>query len=107
MPLDAQTQALLEQMNAADAPPLHTLSPAAAREVMFQLAAMGGDPDPVAQIQDHAIPGLPATSRFASILLREMAHFRCLSFSTAVAGSSATATLMMYPAATWPTEHSA
>jgi acetyl esterase len=57
MPLDAQTQALLEQMNAADAPPLHTLSPAAAREVMFQLAAMGGDPDPVAQIQDHAIPG--------------------------------------------------
>jgi len=57
MPLDAQTQALLEQMNAAEAPPLHTLTPAVAREVMFELAAMGGDPDPVAQVQDRAIPG--------------------------------------------------
>ncbi len=57
MPLDAQTQALLDQMNAAEAPPLHTLTPAEAREVMFELAAMGGDADPVAHVQDRAIPG--------------------------------------------------
>jgi acetyl esterase len=57
MPLDAQTQALLDQMNAADAPPLHTLSPAAAREVMFELAKMGGDPDPIVRVQDSVASG--------------------------------------------------
>jgi acetyl esterase len=55
MPLDAQTQALLDQMEAQEGPPLHTLAPAAARQVMFQLAAMGGDPDEVAQVQDHVV----------------------------------------------------
>jgi acetyl esterase len=57
MPLDPQTQALLDQMSAAEAPPLHTLPPGAAREMMFELAKMGGDPDPVAQVQNGVAPG--------------------------------------------------
>jgi acetyl esterase len=57
MPLDAQTQAFLDQMNAAEGPPLHTLPPEAARAMMFELAKMGGAPDPVAQVQDRVVPG--------------------------------------------------
>ena len=55
MPLDAQTQALLDEMQAAAGPALYTLPPAAAREMMFELAKLGGAPDPVAHIQDSAI----------------------------------------------------
>src|SRR5262245_2758725 len=56
MPLDPQTQALLDQMSAEGGPPLHSLPPAAARELMFELAKLGGDPDPVAQVQDGVVP---------------------------------------------------
>src|SRR5262249_47943685 len=57
MPLDAQTRALLDEMEAAQAPPLNTLPPEAAREMMFELAKLGGTPDPITHRRDDTVPG--------------------------------------------------
>ncbi|MBO0783902.1 MAG: alpha/beta hydrolase, partial [Ktedonobacteraceae bacterium] len=56
MPLDPQAKALLTA--AAGAPPLKTLSPAAARQFMREaLIPLGGEPEPVNTVQERQIPG--------------------------------------------------
>ncbi len=55
MPLDAQTQAVLEMLAAMGGPPLYTLSVADARQVMVAMAAMGGEAEPVGKTEDREI----------------------------------------------------
>jgi acetyl esterase len=57
MPLDPQAQVLLDQMAAMGTPPLHSLTPEQGRQVLLVLAQMGGDPEPVARIEDREIRG--------------------------------------------------
>jgi acetyl esterase len=57
MPLDPTVKAVLDQMAAADQPPIHELTPAEARAAMGALAAMGQYPDELASITDLSIPG--------------------------------------------------
>nr|AIT69728.1 lipase/esterase AS-Trib20-ORF1 [uncultured bacterium] len=56
MPLAPEAQALLDQMAALNAPPLHTLEPAAAR-AMFDAAPLPEVRSPVARTEDRSIPG--------------------------------------------------
>jgi acetyl esterase len=56
MALDPDMQALLDQMAAAKLPAFHQLTPQAAREQMTRRTA-GGDPVPVARVQNRTIPG--------------------------------------------------
>jgi acetyl esterase len=56
--LDPQVQALLERIAAAGRPPLHTLTPAQAREEYLRSRrALNPDPPEVASVVDRAIPG--------------------------------------------------
>jgi acetyl esterase len=57
MPLNPQTQALLEQLAASGAPPLHELSVAEARQVIVDLFAAPGEPEPVGKVTNRHIPG--------------------------------------------------
>jgi acetyl esterase len=57
MPLDPQTQFLLQQMEAAGAPPLHTLPVPVAREVALMAPFPPGPAGPLARVEDSAIPG--------------------------------------------------
>lgn len=57
MPLDPQAQALLDQMAAAGAPPLDTLSPADARAATAGFKDLGGPPEEVAKVEDRTVPG--------------------------------------------------
>ncbi len=58
MPLDPKVREFLDQAAAAGFPPTHTLSPAEARELMVKRRAMlDATPEPVARIEDRAIPG--------------------------------------------------
>ncbi len=57
MPLDPQAKALLEQMAASGAPPLGAGSVADARQAIAAFAQLGGDPEPVARIEDRQIRG--------------------------------------------------
>jgi acetyl esterase len=57
MPLDPTVKAVLDQMAAADQPPIHEQTPAEARAAMGALAAMGQYPDELASITDLSIPG--------------------------------------------------
>ncbi|GHO90553.1 acetylhydrolase [Reticulibacter mediterranei] len=60
MPLDPQAQALLTA--AAGAPPLNTLSPAAARQFMREsLIPLGGEPEPVHMVEDREVSGPQGT----------------------------------------------
>src|SRR5205823_8283404 len=52
--LDPQTQALLAQMAAI--PPIHTLTPTQAREVLKAMF-VAGEVEPVAQVENRLIPG--------------------------------------------------
>lgn len=56
MSLDPQTQALLDQIAALDAPPLNTMSPAEARQAAKAMD-LNGPGEPVAQVENRVIPG--------------------------------------------------
>lgn len=57
MPLDPQAQAFLDQMAASGAPPLTSQSVAQARRSLLVFASLGGDPEPVATVEDRKLPG--------------------------------------------------
>ena len=58
MPLDPQAQAVLDLYRAAGIPPTHMLSVAEARAGMIaRAAAVPGEPEPVARLEDRALPG--------------------------------------------------
>lgn len=59
MPMDPQSQALLDQMAALGNVPTHEKTPEQARADTLEQAAlmMGGDPTPVAHVEDRVIPG--------------------------------------------------
>lgn len=56
MTLDAQTQAYLDQQAQSAALPWHELTPADARQYYFSQRYEGGMPEPVASMEDRAIP---------------------------------------------------
>jgi acetyl esterase len=55
--LAPEIRALLEGMAAQGAPPMETLSVPEAREAAAGLAQLGGDPEPVARVENRKIPG--------------------------------------------------
>jgi len=55
--LDPQAEALLQLMNKTNMPPLHTLTPTQAREMMKGWTALSAAPEEVAQVEDLNIPG--------------------------------------------------
>lgn len=58
MPLDPQIQAVLEQMAALNAPPIHKLTPELVRMgIRMQAANAADEPVPVAQVVNRTIPG--------------------------------------------------
>ena len=58
MPLDPQVQALLDQMAALNASPIHTLTPELVRMgIKMQLANATEEPESVAQVVNRTIPG--------------------------------------------------
>ena len=57
MSLDPQAQAFLEQLAAANAPPLHELSVQDARQVIVELFGIKDTPEPVGAVEDCKIPG--------------------------------------------------
>lgn len=56
MPLDPQVQVVLKQRAAAGLPPIHTMTPQQAREMMAALRPPV-EPEPVGAIEDRTIPG--------------------------------------------------
>jgi acetyl esterase len=61
MPLDSQTQAVLEMLATMGAPPMHTQSVDEARQAMVAMSMMGGEPEPVGKAEDRSIPGPEGT----------------------------------------------
>lgn len=57
MPLDSVVEAFLKQLAEAGGPALNELSPVEARQMAAELAALGGEAEPVASIEDRTIPG--------------------------------------------------
>jgi acetyl esterase len=57
MPLDPQAQGFLEQLAAAEAPPLHELSVDDARQVIVELFGTKENLEPVGKVEDRMIPG--------------------------------------------------
>jgi acetyl esterase len=57
MPLDPQAHAFLEQLAAAEAPPLHELSVEDARQVIVELFGTKEAPEPGGVVEDRTIPG--------------------------------------------------
>ncbi len=57
MPVDPAVQALLDQMNDPNAPPLSSLTPEQARAGFAGLAALQGAPEAVTSSEDRRIPG--------------------------------------------------
>jgi acetyl esterase len=57
MPLDPQAQGFLEQLAAAEAPPLHELSVEDARQVIVELFGTKENPEPVGKVENRMIPG--------------------------------------------------
>jgi acetyl esterase len=57
MPLDPQAKAFLDQLAAAGAPPLHTLSVEGARQAIMELFATKRGPEPAGKVEDRLIPG--------------------------------------------------
>jgi acetyl esterase len=55
MPLDAQSRAVLDELNKL--PGLHTLSPAEGRRLFDQLFQTKGEPEPVGNVENRSIPG--------------------------------------------------
>ena len=61
MPLDPQARAVLDQMAASGAPLLRAQAVADARASVLDFAQLGGDPEPVSQIEDRQLPGPDGT----------------------------------------------
>jgi acetyl esterase len=57
MPLDPKVKELLDQLAASGMPPFETMSPPEARAAMVALAAMQGEPSPIAHVENRSIPG--------------------------------------------------
>ena len=57
MPLDPQARALLDQMAAAGGQPLSSLSVEDSRQAVLAFPQLGGDPEPVAEVEDRDLPG--------------------------------------------------
>jgi acetyl esterase len=57
MPLDQQTQTVLDMIAAIGGPPMHSMSVADAREAMLAMAAISGEAEPVGKVEDREIPG--------------------------------------------------
>jgi acetyl esterase len=57
MPLDPQAHAFLEQLAAAEAPPLHELFVEDARQVIVELFGTKEAPEPGGAVEDRTIPG--------------------------------------------------
>jgi acetyl esterase len=57
MPVDPAIQTLLDNMAGADPVDLSSMTVEQARQVIGMLALVDGDPEPVAQVSDHTIPG--------------------------------------------------
>lgn len=57
MPLNATLSNILEQMAAANTPPLESMTPADARQFYLALRAMAGEPEPVGEVAERKIPG--------------------------------------------------
>jgi acetyl esterase/lipase len=57
MGLDPQAKALLEQMEAMGGPPLNEMSVSEARQSIEMMKALTGEVEPVARVEDRAIPG--------------------------------------------------
>ena len=57
MPLDPQAQGFLEQLAAAEAPPLHELSVEDARQVIVELFGTKENLEAVGKVEDRMIPG--------------------------------------------------
>ncbi|MFB5083163.1 alpha/beta hydrolase, partial [Symbiobacterium thermophilum] len=57
MPLAREAEAFLKQLAEAGGPALNELSPADARKMTEQMAAFGGDAEPVAGVVDRTVPG--------------------------------------------------
>lgn len=57
MPLNQQAQAYLDQSAAMGIPPLSALTPEVVRQGMRMQLAMLGEPEPIAHVEDRAIPG--------------------------------------------------
>ena len=57
MPLDPQVQAFLDQVTAMNLPPLNTMSVEEARQAAAALSEVHGAPEPVASVDNLAIPG--------------------------------------------------
>jgi len=57
MPLNPQAKGFLEQLSASGAPPLHALSVEQSREIIVQLFAVPGEPEPVGAVVDRTIDG--------------------------------------------------
>ncbi|MBY7142010.1 alpha/beta hydrolase [Virgibacillus sp. NKC19-3] len=56
MTLDPQLKFLLEQMDGAEIPPMHTLTLEEARQTN-DMRFLTGEPEPVERVEDHLIPG--------------------------------------------------
>jgi len=59
MPLDPALETLLSQLAAAGGPGLTELTPAEGRQMLRMLAALDGDAEPVARVEDRTIAGVP------------------------------------------------
>src|SRR5439155_5823717 len=57
MPVDPQTQAVLDYLAASGMPPMHAQTVADARGAMLAMGAMGGEPEPVGNVEDREVPG--------------------------------------------------
>jgi len=57
MPLDPQTQAVLDYLEASGMPPMNTQTVADARGVMLAMGAMRGELEPVGNVEDREVPG--------------------------------------------------
>ena len=88
MPVDPQVQVLLDAMAAVAAPPLHHLSPDAARDAYAALAAARKTTDTVAATEDHAVPAAHGdiAVRLYRPRRRDSGPAPVVVFSTAVAG---------------------
>lgn len=59
MPLDPEVEALLAQMASMGQPPLQDLPVDEARQVAQVLALLDGEPEPVADVKDRVVAGVP------------------------------------------------
>jgi acetyl esterase len=80
MPLDPQVQSVLRMLSPPHAPPFHTLPIEVVRQTNAVVAALGGDPEPVARALDHAVPGPAGNVRVRVYTPRGSGPFALLVF---------------------------